>query len=139
VDASIIRADAASTPADASSLPADLARSDSAPPGGSVNCGATICSIPDGEHCFDRSRLVCQTAACGDSDQFDCDGPEDCPGAVCCFPKRNAFSRAACASSCPAMSASVLCHETRDCRPGQVCCLNFLLGPSNGLCLGACD
>jgi hypothetical protein len=107
-------------------------------PGGSVNCGPGMsCAIADGEHCCDSSPLQCATAACNNSNQFDCDGPEDCAGGLCCFPIRNAFSRAACASSCE--NGSVLCHSTKDCPANMVCCLNFVLGPQNGLCLGACD
>jgi hypothetical protein len=71
------------------------------------------------------------------ANQYDCDGPEDCAGGVCCFPIRNAFTAAACVPSCG--DGTVLCHARADCPSGTVCCLNFVLGPNVGLCLGACD
>lgn len=107
-------------------------------PGGSVNCGPNnTCSIADGEHCCDTQPLVCQTAACRNTNQFDCDGPEDCGGSPCCMPVRNAPGHATCAIRCD--RDSTLCHISADCPSGSVCCLNFVLGPANGLCLGACD
>jgi hypothetical protein len=105
---------------------------------GAVSCGPGVsCAIADGEHCCAGSTLLCQTAPCLDADQFDCDGPEDCGGSPCCFPIRNAFSLGSCAATCT--NATVLCHTTQDCPANTICCLNFVLGPANGLCLGACD
>ena len=53
-------------------------------PSGFVSCGRDqTCSIGAGEHCCDSVPLVCRTTPCGAADQFDCDGPEDCPGGAC--------------------------------------------------------
>jgi hypothetical protein len=117
---------------------ADLRSFSDAAVAGFVNCGPmTPCSIAAGSHCCDQTPLVCQTAPCKNSNQFDCDGPEDCNGTPCCFPIRNALSRAACARTCD--TDTTLCHSKQDCPANTVCCLNFVLGPMNGLCLGACD
>jgi hypothetical protein len=124
---------------DGGALPADGSRRDAALSSSEVvSCGAgRSCAISAGEHCCDRSPLECQTAPCTDANQFDCDGPEDCAGGLCCFPIRNALSRARCAPACA--DGTVLCHALADCPAGSFCCLNFVLGPDVGLCLGACD
>src|SRR4051812_21843088 len=112
------------------SRPADLSQSEPQ----FVSCGRDqTCSIAAGEHCCDASPLFCATAPCVNADQFDCDGPEDCPGAICCFPIRDSFAHAACAADCPGEGR--LCHSIADCPEGLVCCLNFVLGPGDGLCL----
>jgi hypothetical protein len=134
-------ADGAALPVDgAAALPdgtaalADL----SAPPGATVSCGPGLeCSIAAGEHCCDRAPLACDSAPCQDSNQFDCDGPDDCAGLLCCFPIRNGFGEAICAPNCD--NGTVLCHAQGDCPAATICCLNFVLGPGVGLCLGACD
>jgi hypothetical protein len=103
-----------------------------------VSCGRDqTCSIAAGEHCCEGTPLFCSTGSCFDFREYDCDGPEDCPGGVCCFHFRTFPGSAACAADCPGEGA--LCHSQADCASGFVCCLNFVLGPGDGLCLGACD
>ena len=103
--------------------------------GEGVSCGGgATCSIAAGEHCCEDATLHCSTGACG-YHEYDCDGPEDCPGGeVCCFPGDRAACRAGCAPT-----GVVLCHAASDCPAGQVCCLGFVLGAGDGMCLGACD
>lgn len=47
--------------------------------------------------------------------RFECDGPEDCDGGVCCA---GDDGRVSCASTCSGMTA---CHTDQDCA-GAACC-----------------
>jgi hypothetical protein len=98
-----------------------------------VSCGdgQPACSIAAGEHCCEDATLHCETTTCSFR-RYDCDGPEDCPGGVCCFGESSR-----CATDCP--GGAEMCHSIADCPKGQVCCTNFVLGSGDGLCLGACD
>jgi len=98
-----------------------------------VECGGPSCSIAAGEFCCEGSPLYCSTTSCGGGfHEYDCDGPEDCPSGVCCFDG----NVSACTVHC---QVAAMCHTIADCPKGQICCLNFVLGPGDGLCLGACD
>lgn len=79
------------SPTSASSSPSADAGDDTPPPDG-VECGSVTCAIRGGACCFEPSGPTCVDAG-SSSDlavlcrypYLACDGPEDCPGQVCCL------------------------------------------------------
>ena len=58
-------------------------------PYGEIVCGNSVCSIPGGEFCCHRDGFqqpICRKLGeqCFGDLPILCDGPEDCPGSVCC-------------------------------------------------------
>jgi len=97
------------------------------------------CSTAAGEHCCDDEGFACQslTTSCSTS-RFDCDGPEDCGGSLCCvFRNGDTNWRSRCGTSCD--NGTAFCHSDADCPTSTVCCGNFGVGPIVGVCVTNCD
>lgn len=91
-----------------------------------VSCGSTTCT--GGDECCavdpgtgyctgSSSQCSCSGAGCTTTD-VQCDGPEDCPGQVCCGVfsfQQNRYTQLECRSSCSGYNLREICH------PGQTC------------------
>jgi len=64
---------------------------------------------------------------------FQCDGPEDCPGAFCCPPKDSCRGTVKCADFC---DSGAYCRVDADCPPRRHCCGAGPVRP--GFCREAC-
>ena len=129
---------------DASSTPGDGATSDGpriidAPMGGGVDaaiapgpaCGPTTCTLGQQECCI-GAVSVCKPSGTCPSQGFACDGPEDCPGAVCCFPNNNG-------SRCQTNNCQdIACHKDADCPAGTPKCCPKAFTPSYNVCQAQC-
>jgi hypothetical protein len=113
---------------------ADFDMSTTAPGGdGGVTCGNSECLIgADNVCCLDSAIRYCAPlGACSATPVF-CDGPEDCPGAVCCQP--TGTMTLVCRTQC---AGTVVCHGDADCPAAQLrCCQGRLNG--YGGCASAC-
>lgn len=88
-----------------------------------ISCGSLLCNASTAFCCADVTPVsATQCLALGDETVCDamarCDGPEDCPGARCCF-STGGSARAECHANC---AGPELCHDERDCPAGDVCC-----------------
>src|SRR5262245_3153161 len=72
-------------------------------------CSGTTCMLGTQECCL-AAVSVCKPAGTCPSQGFLCDGPEDCPGAVCCYPNANNGSRCQ-TNNCQQLA----CHGDGDC------------------------
>jgi hypothetical protein len=128
---------------DASSTPGDGAADDGprgdAPMGGGVDaaivpgpaCGATTCTLGQQECCI-GAVSVCKPSGTCPSQGFACDGPEDCPGAVCCFPNNNG-------SRCQTNNCQdIACHKDADCPAGTAKCCPKPFTPNYSVCQVQC-
>lgn len=84
-----------------------------------VQCGAMSCDIMGAQACcWDKngSKNDCDpTGGCGNNETtITCDGPEDCPGQICCgtfVAAQGEFSDLSCASTCDAPGTElIICH-----------------------------
>jgi len=125
-------------------------RTDMGPPDGTVcsgengsdktvNCsvGQQCCpgGVADPENTCVAAGTICQNCTFGNCGAALCDGPEDCPGQLCCFTERSctgagapctgAYGVAACADRCETVPREihvVVCRDARDClRVDQEC------------------
>jgi hypothetical protein len=111
VDASMMGIDAAITPGPA--------------------CGATTCTLGQQECCIGVVS-VCKPAGMCPSQAFACDGPEDCPNAVCCFPNNNG-------SRCQTNNCQdIACHKDADCPGGVPKCCPKAFTPGYNVCQAQC-
>jgi hypothetical protein len=93
---------------------------------GGIACGPGDCLIGgDQVCCLDNALRYCAPAsACSTGIPVYCDGPEDCPGAVCCQPP--AMTAIVCITQC---NGTVLCHSDGDCPSAQPrCCPDRVQG-----------
>jgi hypothetical protein len=71
---------------------------------------------------FDACKCAQPGSGCGEVD--GCDGPEDCPGAVCCAilsrPNLHGFAGTSCKPSCDPTTESIVCKANSDC-PSKEC------------------
>ncbi|MCE7891228.1 MAG: hypothetical protein DYH12_16285 [Sorangiineae bacterium PRO1] len=99
---------------------------------GQVACGADQCELGSGERCCHKygsgswsSACQPQSQACSGIATSNCDGPEDCPGQVCCGKVANNYlSSMTCeaASACQYSSGyRVICGASGQCPSGYVC------------------
>ena len=102
---------------------------------GDVNCGPSVTVCPGGSVCcdilFQTETCVDSFSACGcetqteDCASFACDGPEDCPGAVCCgarnYDGMNEFAASSCKATCEPPGELVICRTDADCIAGGSC------------------
>lgn len=96
-------------------------------------CEGVTCMLGS-EDCCLSATSVCKPAGTCPSQGFACDGPEDCPNAVCCYPNANNGSRCQ-TNSCQA----VACHKDTDCPSATSKCCPKTFAPSNyGVCQTAC-
>lgn len=120
------------------SLPID------APPGDSTSggadaaiavgpaCGGTTCTNGQQDCCIGVMQACKPTGTCP-SQGFACDGPEDCPGALCCFGNGGQGG-----STCKATCSSIACHHDADCPPATSKCCPKQFTPNYGVCQTAC-
>lgn len=100
---------------------------------GSVVCGNLTCDLSASSVCcgglVGSFTCISQAASCS-SFKIECDGPEDCPGQICCanlaFAAPNRGS--ACKDSCSGSSTFVVCGGTPSvCPQGTACKPYFAL------------
>jgi len=105
-------------------------------PVGEIACGSNnnpgVCAVgekccvlnPGLDYCSPPSA-TCQCATGGGCGTIDvtCDGPEDCPGQLCCgFIQGNAYVKTACQTSCNGTTEREICHPNGTCiTPGKTC------------------
>src|SRR5689334_22325614 len=94
-------------------------------------CGATTCTLGQQECCIGAVNVCKATGTCP-SQGFACDGPEDCPGAVCCFP--NSGGSRCQANNCQAIA----CHVSTDCPMATPKCCPKTFTPGYGVCQVQC-
>jgi hypothetical protein len=95
-------------------------------------CGAVTCTLGQQDCCIGVMN-VCKAAGTCPSQGFACDGPEDCPGAVCCYPNSNNGSRCQ-ANNCQAIA----CHADTDCPTGTSKCCLKPFSPDYKVCQAQC-
>ncbi len=94
-------------------------------------CGATTCTLGQQDCCI-GVMTVCKPAGTCPSQGFACDGPEDCPNAVCCYPNNNG-------SRCQANNCQdIACHADTDCPAGTPKCCGKPFTPSYKVCQTQC-
>ena len=94
-------------------------------------CGAVTCTLGQQDCCIGVVNACKPTGTCP-SQGFACDGPEDCPGAVCCFPNNNG-------SRCQANNCqAIACHADADCPAATAKCCPKAFTPSYGVCQVQC-
>jgi hypothetical protein len=97
---------------------------------GEICCFNT--SMP-GDHCG-------QPGTCGDGFiQIDCNGAEDCPGAICCadvdFQMQVPYLGVSCQASCDGQNHLVMCNmQSPNCPMGKQCKQSQVLGQGYGYC-----
>ena len=94
--------------------------------------------------CFNLTQMTdhCgQAGSCGDGFiQLTCNGPEDCPGGVCCgdvdFQKNPPYKGIDCKQSCNnPQNEIVICSEADPtCPPGKQCKQSMFLGAGYKVC-----
>lgn len=124
-------------PAGGDGGPTDAARDGStsnvdASVGPGAACSGTTCMLGSEECCL-AAVSVCKPADTCPSQGFKCDGPEDCPGSVCCYPNANNGSRCE-ANNCQ----EVACHADTDCPSGTPKCCPKAFSPNYRACKTAC-
>jgi hypothetical protein len=95
-------------------------------------CGAVTCTLGQQECCIGVMN-VCKPAGTCPSQGFACDGPEDCPGGVCCYPNANNGSRCQ-TNNCQ----DIACHEDGDCPGGTPKCCPKPISPGYSVCQAQC-
>jgi hypothetical protein len=95
-------------------------------------CGAVTCMLGM-EDCCIGTMNVCKPSGTCPTQGFACDGPEDCPGAVCCYPNGANGSRCQ-TNNCQA----VACHTDGDCPSGTPKCCFKSFSPGYNVCQTAC-
>jgi hypothetical protein len=95
-------------------------------------CAGTTCMLGI-EDCCIGSMTVCKPTGTCPSQGFYCDGPEDCPNAVCCFPNASNGSRCQ-TNNCQ----DIACHTDGDCPSGTSKCCPKSFTPGYNVCQTAC-
>lgn len=122
---------------DGGGAPSDLSSQPDASQIG-VECGGTFCNTSSGAICCESFPPVCGAGPCSPGTQaVACDGPEDCPAAVCCLfvsPNFGSF----CATTCDQAGnqRGVICHTRADCQTGEICCPLEVSGGLSGCVQG---
>jgi len=94
-------------------------------------CGATTCQL-GAQVCCIGTTSVCRLPAQCPTESFECDGPEDCPAAVCCFPNSGG-------SRCQTNHCGEpACHVDADCPTGTPRCCPKMFTPEYRSCKVAC-
>jgi hypothetical protein len=96
---------------------------------GSVECGATSCALPATFCCaLYNQPHVCMSPGetCFPGVDVYCDGPEDCPGQICCGElyiqgKNKSYVRTSCEASCTGTDRRELCGDSGTCTTGGTC------------------
>lgn len=87
--------------------------------GDGVPCGMATCTSPN-VCCVDfgSGASSCTPAGACRASAFECDGPEDCPGELCCATGDATSASSTCGASCIVR----VCHVAGDCPSGNLCC-----------------
>jgi hypothetical protein len=106
---------------------------------GSIACGAMSCTGNGATCCVDDTSgagTCGAAAACpGGFSTFTCDGPEDCPSALCCFTGNVTRGKSDCLKTC---GGNVVCHSAADCPKGDRCVQHPAFPPGSGVCKPTC-
>lgn len=94
-------------------------------------CGATTCRLGQEECCI-GTMTTCEASGTCPTQGFACDGPEDCPNAVCCFP--NTGGSRCQTNNCQAIA----CHADTDCPGGTSKCCPKTISPNYKVCQVQC-
>ena len=97
-------------------------------------CGASTCMTT--QVCCTGVNLICTTAANCPTQNFACDGPEDCGGGACCFGNGGQGG-----STCKAVGQNcgdLACHYDSDCAGGTPKCCPKMFTPSYKVCQASC-
>jgi hypothetical protein len=114
-------------------LPGDGPMTPDAPPvAAGPACGAVTCTLGQQDCCIGVVNACKPTGTCP-SQGFACDGPEDCPNAVCCYPNQNNGSRCQ-SNNCQAIA----CHADTDCPTATPRCCAKPFTPSYKVCQVQC-
>lgn len=106
---------------------------------GTVACGGQTCDLANGQVCcfqqFAQNFQCVQASACA-AITFACDGPEDCPGQVCCGIKLygNVIRSAACQDSCSGANLVVICGGSPGACPVGMTCQPYQQVPAYRVC-----
>jgi hypothetical protein len=102
---------------------------------GGIVCGTSDCLLgADLVCCLDGALRYCApVGACSSGTPIYCDGPEDCPGAVCCQPM--GAQSIECRVQC---SGSVICHGDGYCPASAPHCCDGKASGGYGSCAPAC-
>ena len=110
--------------------------------GVACNVDGLVMTCPSGTGCCGGFGAVytCQMGAncqpC--SNLWSCDGPEDCPGQVCCFKNRSCEARGTvCAADCTQPGDQIVCHQATDCPPATPNCCTSATQEYPGSCQAA--
>jgi hypothetical protein len=109
-------------------------------PPGQLTCGlnGTNMTCSPGQTCcanffVNPAQITCRTGACqGNESTFNCDGPEDCSGQLCCI-HFALQTTAMCAAQC-ASGDSQVCHDSSTCPSSASHCCTSMGAPS-GVCV----
>jgi hypothetical protein len=93
-------------------------------------CGPVTCKPT--EVCCMGAMLACTGVGQCPVPSFACDGPEDCPGAQCCFGSQGQGG-----SSCKTCAAPA-CHVDTDCPTTAAKCCPKMFTPGYKVCQTAC-
>jgi hypothetical protein len=94
-------------------------------------CGSTTCMAGQQECCLGQMN-VCKALGTCPTQAFVCDGPEDCPNAICCFPNSGG-------SRCQTQNCgAIACHNDGDCPTATSKCCPKAFTPNYGVCQTAC-
>ena len=81
----------------------------------------------------DDHELACADKCHGNQVPLTCDGPEDCPGAQCCYGNGGQGG-----STCKASCSTIACHRDTDCPQATSKCCPKAFTPAYGVCQTAC-
>jgi hypothetical protein len=97
------------------------------PPGNKCAAGTACCMALPTESCV-GSFSDCHCSLTGDCTVMGCDGPDDCPGGVCCALVNNPLIRfplhvaSSCKASCDPQKEEIVCAALSDCPAGATDC-----------------
>ena len=112
---------------------------------GVVNCGSSQCDVSKGGTCCASFQgLTCASGSqCPNQPAapIKCDGPEDCPGQVCCgtivqYGPNSYYSQIRCQNSCGQQNERVMCGNHPNACPNNQQCVNSQLLPGFRACSG---
>lgn len=114
------------------------------PGAGVVQCGTSQCKVAGGGTCcVSQQGFDCITSqycpAYPPAAPITCDGPEDCPGQVCCgtimqYGGQSFYSRVRCQSNCGQQDERVFCGNHQNACPNGTQCQNSQLLPGFRAC-----
>jgi len=104
-----------------------------------VDCGASTCDVASNAACcvdLDTEDATCPAdGKCAGNDvKVECDGPEDCPGEICCATTKGGdYDKVRCKGSCSGGNDNIVCHVGDDAPCGGDSCQTDIPG-GYGIC-----